>query len=211
MRNLPVVIALILGVSALATVPAQAAVVSRTVTTGTTADISVANSVPGSSPECTIDFLLVVTGAANVERASGASGSNVSGFVQRIDTCAGQTEFGSFDVPLTNGFQFDRLTATLNATIPVAMEIISPEGGTVTRTLSVALLFEATPGENVVTKTRSLLVTPTTRRLSRGSGVFHPAAVTGVLSFDGVPMLASGSSSQGNLLTGSSTVIELIR
>lgn len=211
MRNLPVVTALMLGVSALGALPAQAILVSRTVTKGTTADISVANSVPGSSPDCNIEILMVVTAASSVERTSGSSGSNVSGFVQRTDTCTNQLEFGSFDMPLTNGYQFDRQSATLNATIPVEMQVIDGDGGTVTRTLSVALRFVALPGENVVTKTRSLFITPTARTLSRGSGVFHPAAVTGLLSFDGISLLASGSSSQGNLQTGVSAVTELSR
>jgi hypothetical protein len=203
---------LLLGLATLPAPVAKAATVTRVFVTGTSANLNLVLAQPGSRPDCTVDISVLLTASTTVQRAAGGPASTGAvGFVQRIDNCAGTWEFGSFNVALpSSALTTGNSSAALTATIPLAMELI-PEGGTVNRTLAVALQFTNVENNSVESRSFGTIRAPQFTMVTRGKSVSNAADISGQLTLDGVSLLTPPTSLISTIDSGSSFTIDITR
>ena len=101
-------------------------------------------------------------------------------------------------------------SAALSATIPLAMELI-PEGGTVNRTLVVALQFTNVENNSVESRTFGKTRAPQFTIVTRGKSVFNAANVSGQLTLDGGSLLTPQASLVSGIDSGTSATIDITR
>jgi hypothetical protein len=204
---------LLLGLAAMSVPVAYAATVTRLVVSGTTTNLSLVTSVPGAGPGCTIDVWVTVLASASVERSNGGTASTGAvGFVQRVDNCTGDFEFGSFNVSLpSTAFSTGTGTVTFNATIPVVMGSFGPAGGTVDRTLVATLRYTNVEDNSVATRTFGRTSSPGITMITRGRSVFNAASISGQLKLDGANLVTSQAAIDSGIETGTSANIEITR
>lgn len=211
-RSAGLICGLVVGVLTLAAPSAQAAITSLVVS-GTTANLSLAVSTPGSRSDCKVDLLLTLAAATSITRLpSTTSSTGVVGFLQRFDHCTDDLQFGSFNVSVApSAFTASTTSATLNATFPVVLDSFGPAGGTVTHTLAIALTYKAL--ENNSTSSRSFMLTnsPGLTVISRGNSIVNAAGITGTLKVDGVNLVTAAASSDASISTGTSANIQITR
>lgn len=193
--------------------PAAQAAVTRVATSGTSANLNLVVSTPGSRPDCTIDLWLVLTTSTSVTRSDNTTSTGAVGFLQRLDNCTEGFEFGSINVSLpSTAFTTGSGTATLNASFPVVLDSFGPAGGTVTRNLVFSSTrFTALENNSVASRTFSLINAPSFTLISRGRSVFNAAGVTGSAKLEGVNLITSQASIVGAIETGSSATIDITK
>jgi hypothetical protein len=204
-------------IGALASSPAGAVTTSHLNIRGTSASLDVGVTLPGD-PGCTLDTFISLAASSSVEHVGGPPGTSAGaqGFVQMVDSCTGAFAFGSFDVPLGNGFVAGPNGATLNATIVVSMVQFDPDFnviGFVDRTLVASgLRFDKVQGESFSSNIHSRLTGPGFMSLSNGNGTESPANISGGLSLDGAPILSNPTAGfGGSLSTGTQVSVTIIR
>jgi hypothetical protein len=204
---------LLLGFVALSVPVARAATVTRVLVSGTTANLNLVVSTPGARPDCTIDFWVTLMASATVQRSDGTASTGAIGFVQRLDNCTDLTEFGSFNAALpASAFASTASTVTVNATIPVAMQSLGPDGAIVNRTLvATGLKFTNVENNSVSSRSFGLTKAPGFTLISRGSTVFNAASVAGTLSMDGRNLITSQAMSTNSIETGTSATIDITK
>jgi hypothetical protein len=191
--------------------PAQAAI-TRVTISGTTANLNLVTSIPGSRPDCKIDLWVTLMASASVTRSTNTTSTGAIGFVQRMDNCTDDLEFGSFNVALpATAFTSGTGTATLNATFPVEMASFGPAGGTVIRTLVIATQYKALENNSDEARSFGLIKSPGLTLITRSRSVFNAAGVTGTLKLDGVNRVTSAASIDSGIETGTSTTIDITR
>ncbi|MEP6652726.1 MAG: hypothetical protein ABJA82_05180 [Myxococcales bacterium] len=205
-------IGLVVGFLTLGGPSAQAAV-TRLVTSGTTANLNLVVSTPGSRPDCTIDIWLVLGASTSVTRTDHTTSTGAVGFLQRMDNCADEFEFGSFNVSLpSTAFTTASGSATLNASFPVVLDSSGPAGGTVTRNLIISSVrFAALENNSVASRTFGLIRAPAFTLITRGRSIFNGAGITGSIKLDGANLLTSQATTTNSIETGSSATIDITK
>ncbi len=211
MRTTTRICGLVLGLAALSAPIARAATVTRFVTSGTTANLNLVVSIPGSRPDCTVDVLVVLMASTSVQSSSNTTSSGAIGYLQRIDNCANDFEFGSFSVSLPSGaFTTGSGTAALNATIPVTFEIFGA-GGPRTVTLVATLGYNNLENNSVASRSFSLIRAPGFLFIQRSRGTSNGAGVTGQLKLDGLNLITPQASIDSVIETGTTATIDITR
>jgi hypothetical protein len=211
-RSSGLALTLVAGFLTLATSSTASAAVTRVVISGTTANLNLVTSTPGSRPDCTIDLWVTLMASASVTRSSNTTSTGAIGFVQRLDNCTDDFEFGSFNVALpATAFSSGTGTAALNATFPVVMASFGPAGGTVTRTLVIATQYKALENNSVASRQFGIVSSPGLTLITRSNSVFNAAGVTGSLKIDGVNLLTPTASIDSSIETGSSATIDITK
>jgi hypothetical protein len=214
MRTLCCIRGLVFGVLLLAlSVPrARAATVTRVVTSGTTANLNLVVSTPGARPDCTVDVWVVLIAATSVQRSNNTTSVGALGFVQRVDNCTDEFEFGSFNVSLpATAFTTGTGTAALNATIPVTFDLFSPGGGTVTRTLVATLRYQNLENNSVASRSFGRISAPSFLMVTRSRSIFNAVSVTGQLTLDGNNLVTPQASIDSGIETATSATIDITR
>lgn len=212
MRISSLVSGLVIGVLALCAPRAQAATVTRVVTSGTSANLNLVASIPGSRPDCTIDVWVVLTASTSVQRTDNTTSTGAIGFVQRVDNCTDVFEFGSFNVSLpSTAFTTATGSAVLNATIPVAMQSFEPDNATVNRTLVATLRYTNVENNSVANRSFSRISAPSFLLITRGRSVYNAASITGQLTLDAKNLISPQGTTDGSIETGSSATIDITR
>lgn len=202
---------LVLGLLALSTSVAQATV-TRVVTNGTTANMNLVVSTPGSRPDCTVDVWVFLMASTSVQRSNNTTSNGAIGFVQRVDNCIDELEFGSIDMPLpSTAFAAGGGTATLNATIPVVMQSFGPAGGTVTRTLVATLQYQNLENNSVASRSFGRIRAPGLLLMTRGRSIFNATSITGKLTLDGRNLVTPQASIDSGIETANSATVEITR
>lgn len=204
---------LLLGLAAMSAPVAYAATVTRLVVSGTTANLNLVTSIPGSRPDCTIDVWVSLMAAAQVQRSTTSTASTGAvGFVQRVDNCTDDFEFGSFNVSLpSSAFSSGSGAATLNATIPVVMGSFGPAGGTVNRTLVATLRYTNVENNSVASRSFGRVRSPGLTIITRGRSIFNAASVSGQLTLDGRNLVTGQAAIDSGIETASSANVEITR
>jgi hypothetical protein len=210
MRPSSFVSGLVVGVLALCASRVQAATVTRVVTSGTTASLNLVVSLPGARPDCTVDVWVTLMASTTVQRSDHTTSTGAIGFVQRVDNCTDDFEFGSYNVSLApTAFTTATGSATLKATIPVTLDSFGPAGGTVTRNLVATLQFKNVENNSVASSSFGLISAPGFLLITRSRSVFNAADITGQLTLDGSNLVTSQASSSNSIETGSSATIDI--
>ena len=201
------------ALSGLSAPVARAATVTRVVVSGTTANLNLVVSSPGARPDCTIDFWVTLLASASVQRTTGTASTGAIGFVQRLDNCTDFIEFGSFNAVLpANAFVTTASTVTVNATIPVAMQSLGPDGTIVNRTLvATGLTFTNVENNSVSSRSFGITKAPGFTLISRGNSVFNAANVSGTLSIDGGNLVTAQAMSTNGIETGTSATLDITK
>lgn len=203
---------LALGLIVLSAPVARAAMVTRVITSGTTANLNLVVSTPGARPDCTVDIFLVLMASTSVQRSNNTTSIGAIGFLQRMDNCTDEFEFGSFNVSLPAGsLTTGSGSATLNATIPVILDSFGPAGGTVTRTVVAALRYQDLENNSVASRSFSRISAPGLLLISRSRSIFNAASVTGQLTLDGGNLITPQASIDSGIETASSATIDITR
>jgi hypothetical protein len=203
---------LLFGLLALSAPAAQAATVTRFVTSGTTASLNLVVSTAGARPDCTVDVWVVLDVSTALQSPNHTASTGALGFAQRLDNCTGEFEFGSFSAFLpSTAFTTASGTATLNATIPVTFDSFGAAGGTVTRTLVATLQYQKLENNSVASRSFSRQKAPGLLLITRSRGIFNAAGVTGQLTLDGANLLTAQSSIDSGIETASSATIDVTR
>lgn len=211
-RSSGLALTLVAGFLTLAAPSTASATITRVVVSGTTANLNLVTSTPGSRPDCTIDVWVTLMASASVTRSNNTTSTGAVGFVQRLDNCNDGFEFGSFNVALpATAFSSGTGTATLNATFPVVMGSFGPEGGTVTRTLVIATQYKALENNSVAQRSFGIVNSPGLTLITRSNSVFNAAGVTGSLKLDGVNLVTAAASIDSSIESGSSATIDITR
>ena len=211
MRTTSLLTGLVLGAFALCAPHAQAAV-TRVVTSGTTANLNLVTSIPGSRPDCTIDVWVVLMGSTTVQRTDNTTSTGAIGFVQRVDNCTDEFEFGSFNVALAaSAFTSTAGSATLKATFPVVLDSFGPAGGTVTRTLAANLVYTNVENNSVAARSFSMLRAPGFTLVTRGRSIYNAASFSGQLTLGGTTLLPAQASSVASIESATSATIDITR
>jgi hypothetical protein len=213
MRTKTAICGLLLGLVTLSVPVAYAATVTRLVISGTSANLNMVTSIPGSLPGCNVEVFLVLTASSSVERSgTGTASTGAVGFVQRVDNCTGDFEFGSFNASLpSTAFSTGTGSATLNATIPVVMQSFGPAGGTVTRTLVATLRYTNVENNSVASRSFGRTSAPGLTIITRSRSVFNAASVSGQLTLDGANLVTSQASIDSGIESGTSANVEITR
>jgi hypothetical protein len=155
----------------------------------------------------------VVLGAStSVQRSDHTTSVGALGFVQRLDNCTGEFEFGSFNVALpSTAFTTGSGTAALNATIPVTLDSFGPAGGTVNRTLVASLQYKNVENNSVASRSFGRISAPSFLLITRSRSIFNAASVTGQLTLDGKNLVTSQASIDSSIETASSATIDITR
>lgn len=203
---------LVFGLLALSAPLARAATVTRVITSGTTANLNLVVSTPGARPGCTVDVWVVLAASTSVQRSDHTTSVGAIGFVQRLDNCTDEFEFGSFNVSLpSTAFTTGSGTAALNATIPVALDSFGPAGGTVNRTLVASLQYKNVENNSVASRSFGRISAPSFLLVTRSRSIFNAASVTGQLTLDGKNLVTSQASIDSGIETASSATIDITR
>ena len=203
---------LVLGLLALSAPLARAATVTRVVTSGTTANLNLVVSTPGARADCSVDVWVVLGASTSVQRSDHTTSVGALGFVQRLDNCTGEYEFGSFNVALpSTAFTTGSGTAALNATIPVTLDSFGPAGGTVNRTLVASLQYKNVENNSVASRSFGRISAPSFLLITRSRSIFNAASVTGQLTLDGKTLVTSQASIDSSIETASSATIDITR
>jgi hypothetical protein len=202
----------VLGLLALSAPLVHATSVTRVATSGTTANLNLVVSTPGSRSNCTVDLWVSLTAATSVQRSNNTTSTGAIGFVQRVDTCTDEFEFGSFNVSLpSTAFTSGSGTADLTATIPVTLDSFGPAGGTVNRTLIATLHFQNVENNSVASRSFGRISAPSFLLVTRSRSIFNAASVTGQLTLDGQNLVTAPAALDGSIETGSSATIDITR
>jgi hypothetical protein len=202
----------IFGLLALSAPLAHATSVTHVATSGTSANLNLVVSTPGSRSNCTVDLWVVVTASTSVQRSNNTTSTGAIGFVQRLDNCTEEFEFGSFNVSLpSTAFTTGSGTAALNATIPVTLDSFGPAGGTVNRTLIASLHFQNVENNSVASRSFGRISAPSFLLVTRSRSIFNAASVTGQVTLDGRNLVTSQASLEGSIETGSSATTDITR
>lgn len=209
MRTNSIATGLVLGALAFSVSTAHAAT-TNLVVKGTTANLNLSTSLPGSAEGCTVDLSLTLIAASSVAHSTGTAGSGVYGFLIRVDNCAGTYEFGNFDQALTSGVSFGPHSATLATTIPIVLQNFTT-GGTSTRSLVLNVQFQDTPGDTVASFSHGMTRALTFKLISNGHSVFRLATMNGSVTLDGISLINAGEVSQASLETSTSLSVDITR
>jgi len=209
-RSSGLALTLVAGFLTLAASSTASAAVTRVVISGTTISLNLVTSTRGSRSDCTVDVWLTLMASASVTRTSSTASTGAIGFIQRVDNCAEDVEFGTFNVALpATAFSSGTGTAALSATFPVLMGAAA--GGTVTRTVVVATQHRALENNSESARSFGLVKAPGLTLITRSNSVFNAAGVTGSLKLDGVNLVTSTASIDSSIETGSSATIDITR
>jgi len=211
-RSSGLALTLVAGFLTLAAPSTASAAITRLVVSGTSANLNLVTSIPGSRSDCTIDLWVTLMASSSVQRTNMAASTGAVGFVQRVDNCTDDFEFGSFNVGLpATAFTAGTGTVSLNATFPVVMASFGPAGGTVTRTLVIATQYKALENNSVASRSFGIIRSPGLTLITRSNSVFNAAGVTGSLKLDGVNLVTSKASIDSSIETGTSATIDITK
>jgi hypothetical protein len=202
---------LVVGVLALSASRADAAV-TRVITSGTTANLNLVSSVPGARPDCTIDVWVTLMASTSVQRTDNTKSTGAIGFVQRVDNCTDEFEFGSFNASLpSTAFTTATGSAALKATIPVTFEVFSPDGGTVTRNLVATLQYKNIENNSDASRSFGIVSAPGLVLITKSNSIFNAASITGQLMLDAKNLVTPTASVDSGIETASSATIDITK